>query len=77
MLQNLKEVLLKLLKEKLGGKLTPVAEEAWDKTLTVANSVICQHLGQSKEKEKNEIEQKEATSTTTSEKVEEKAAESS
>jgi len=44
MLQELKMAALKTLSEKLGKKLTPSAAEAWDKTLSVAFSLIKKDL---------------------------------
>ncbi|XP_059476070.1 hemoglobin subunit beta [Neocloeon triangulifer] len=41
---DLKVAALKVLSEKLGKKLTPSAADAWDKTLTVAFSVIKKEL---------------------------------
>lgn len=43
-LQDLKVVLMKLLKQKLGKKLTSQAEAAWSKTIDVAYQVIFEGL---------------------------------
>ncbi|XP_071444434.1 globin-like [Hetaerina americana] len=41
---DLKAVLLQLLKDKLGSHLSPYGEEAWDKTLTTAFTVLFEGL---------------------------------
>ena len=47
---DVKTVLMKLLKEKLGSSLTPQGEEAWNKTLDLANKCIFQAMEDKKNK---------------------------